>query len=343
MEVMTRRLKGNWSYLLAAALGLCQMAASAGGGAGALPKGGKWELAVAMPEPRQEGSLAAIGNMIYQIGGYGPEGVASTLVQLYDADAKKWKQAAPMPEGLHHIGVAAVDGKIYVVGGFTKSFRDRGPVDSVWQYDPATDRWERRAPLPTPRGALAVAVLDGKIYAMGGERFSAAGSKEKYEPVADVAVYDPKTDKWEVLPPMRQRRDHLFAGAIGGRIYAVGGRARPNLTLQNVEEFNPGTRAWADRVLMPTGRSGGAAAVVGSRLYVFGGEGNEDNPLGIFNEVEVYDAAGNGWARLAPMPLPRHALGAAVVGKRIYLPGGSIVQGGRAPGVTAIMDTFEPN
>jgi N-acetylneuraminic acid mutarotase len=329
--------------LLAAVLGLSQLAATVvGGGGSALPKGGKWDLAVAMPEPRQEGSPAALGSMIYLIGGYGPEGIASTLVQVYDTDGKKWKQAAPMPEGLHHIGVRAVEGKIYVVGGFTKGFRDRGPVDSLWQYDPATDRWERRASLPTPRGALAVAVLDGKIYAIGGERFS-AGSKEKYEPVADVAVYDPKTDKWEVLPPMRQRRDHLYAGAIGGRVYAVGGRERPSLTLQTVEEYNPATRTWTERAAMPTGRSGGAGAVMNNRLYVFGGEGNEENPLGTFNQVEVYDPIQNAWTKLAPMPLPRHALGAAVIGKRIYLPGGSIVQGGRAPGVTAIMDTFEPD
>jgi N-acetylneuraminic acid mutarotase len=94
---------------------------------------------------------------------------------------------------------------------------------------------------------------------------------------------------------------------------------------------------------MPTGRSGGAGAVMNNRLYVFGGEGNEENPLGTFNQVEVYDPIQNAWTKLAPMPLPRHALGAAVIGKRIYLPGGSIVQGGRAPGVTAIMDTFEPD
>ena len=334
----------QWSCLLAAVLGVCQLAASAGdGGAGALPKGGKWELADAMPEPRQEASPAALGNMIYLIGGYGSDGIASTLVQVYDTDGKKWKQAAPMAEGLHHIGVAAVDGKIYVVGGFTKSFRERGPVESLWQYDPATDRWERRAPLPTPRGALAVAALDGKIYAMGGERFSAAGSKEKYEPVADVAVYDPKANAWEVLPPMRQKRDHLVAAAIGGRIYAVSGRERPNYMLRTTEEYNPATRTWSDRAPMPSGRSGGAGAVVNDRLYVFGGEGNEDNSLGTFNQVEFYDAARNTWTELAPMPLPRHALSAAVVGKRIYLPGGSIVQGGRVPGVTAIMDTFEPN
>ena len=340
METMAW-LRGARSCLLAAALGLC-LAASAGGGAGEMPKGGVWELAVAMPEPRQEASAVAVGKMIYLIGGYGADGITSALVQVYDTEGKKWKEAAPMAEALHHLGVAEVDGKIYVVGGFTKGFRDRGPVDTVWQYDPATNRWERRAPLPTPRGALAVAALDGKIYALGGERFGAAGSKEKYEPVADAAVYDPKTDAWQVLAPMRQKRDHLYAGAIAGRVYAVGGRERPAYTHQRVEEYDPTGGAWRDRAPMPTGRSGGSAAVLGNRLYVFGGEGNGDNPLGVFNQVEVYDPARDGWSRLAPMPLPRHALGAAAVGSRIYLPGGSIVQGGRAPGTTAIMDVFEP-
>jgi hypothetical protein len=41
---------------------------------------------------------------------------------------------------------------------------------------------------------------------------------------------------------------------------------------------------------------------------------------------------------------PRHAFGAAVVGKKIYLPEGSIAQSGRGvPGTTAITDTVEPN
>ena len=335
--------KTNILYSNATSTGAALLAASAGGGASAPPKGGIWALAVAMPEPRQEAGAVALGDMIYLIGGYGSDTVPSTLVQVYDTTGKQWKQAAPIPVALHHLGVAALDGKIYVAGGFTGSFAKRSPVDSVWQYDPATGRWERRAPLPTPRGALAVAVLDGRLYAMGGERFRAAAGSQTYEPVADVAAYDPKANAWEVLPPMRHRRDHLVAGAIGGRIYAVSGRDRPDYALQHVEEYNPATRTWTERAPMPTGRSGGAAGVVGNRLYVFGGEGNADNPLGTFNQVEAYDPARDAWTQLAPMPLPRHAFGGAVVGNRIYLPGGGIVQGGRAPGTTAIVDTFEPN
>ena len=329
-------------FMLAVGLGFC------GADAGAeeiavLPKGGVWSLAGAMPEARQEAGIAALGEAVYIVSGYGSDTVPSVLVQVYDTAANKWKQAAPIPQAMHHHGVAAVDGKIYVVGGFTGVFAKRNPIASVWQYDPAADRWEKRAPLPAPRGALAVAVLDGKIYALGGERFSAA-KPDAYEPVSDAAVYDPKSDAWEILPPLSYRRDHLVAGAIGGRIYAVGGRDRPNYTLKNVEAYDPATRAWSERAPMPTGRSGGAAAVAVNRLYVFGGEGNADNTsLGTFNQVEFYDPARDVWTRLAPMPLARHAIGAAVVGKRIYLPGGSIVQGGRAPGTMAIVDAFEPN
>jgi N-acetylneuraminic acid mutarotase len=170
-------------FMLAVGLGFCRGAAAQE----AFPKGGVWSLAGAMPEPRQEAGVAALGDAIYIVSGYGSDQVPSVLVQVYDPGANKWKQAAPIPQAMHHHGVAAVDGKIYVVGGFTGVFAKRNPIASVWRYDPAADRWEQRAPLPAPRGALAVAVLDGKIYALGGERFSAA-KPGAYEPVSDAAV-----------------------------------------------------------------------------------------------------------------------------------------------------------
>ena len=37
------------------------------------------------------------------------------------------------------------------------------------------------------------------------------------------------------------------------------------------------------------------------------------------------------WATMAPMPAPRHATGAAVVGDAIYIPGGGLVRGGSLP------------
>jgi hypothetical protein len=59
------------------------------------------------------------------------------------------------------------------------------------------------------------------------------------------------------------------------------------------------------------------------RILAFGGEA----PLRIFNATEMYEPAGNRWISLAPMPTPRHGIGAAVIGGRVYVPAGGIEPG----------------
>jgi len=69
------------------------------------------------------------------------------------------------------------------------------------------------------------------------------------------------------------------------------------------------------------------AAASGGKLYVFGGEAP-----GVFPHNEEYDPARNSWRRVADMPTPRHGLGAATVGKAIYVIGGGTQAGfGAAP------------
>ena len=76
---MERRLK--IMLMLIAALGLCRSGAPASGATpSALPKGGVWSLVGALPEPRQEAGITALGTTIYVIGGYGADQVPSTLV-----------------------------------------------------------------------------------------------------------------------------------------------------------------------------------------------------------------------------------------------------------------------
>jgi len=185
--------------------------------------------------------------------------------------------------------------------------------------------------MPTARGALGAVTLDGRLYAVGGDRGRSVG---------ELAAYDQQTDSWEVLPQMRQARDHIAAGVVNGRLYVAGGRNGRDFTMTAFEEYDPATRTWAERPAMPTGRSGIAGAGLGGRLYVFGGEGNRANPQGIFDAVEAYDPAQGAWTRLAPMPTPRHGINAAVLGNRVYLPGGATVEGF---GVTAVNEAFEPS
>jgi len=313
---------------------------------------GTWSKIAPLLRQQNEASTVVLDGRIYVMGGFGlgsDEPIAR--VQIYDVAKGEWSLGTPLPEPVHHAGAAIVGGKIYQVGGFHNPFAMRDPIDTVWAFDPAANKWERRAPLPSPRGAMVVAAIGDLIYAAGGEHRRPPGSPvpkgapPPYEPIADVAVYDPKADRWQVLPSMHHARDHAFVGSINGRLYVVGGRDRPKYDITAVEEYDPATRAWSERAPMPNGRSGGAATVLDGKLYVFGGEGNDASPIGIFDQVEAFDPMSNSWTRFGPMPLPRHSQTAAAAGGRIYMPGGATRRGGTAgqePSITAHVDAFQP-
>src|SRR4029453_11082516 len=94
-----------------------------------------------------------------------------------------------------------------------------GPVSTVYENDPAADQWRTRSVMPTARGALAVGVIAGKIYAIGG-----VGSNRRNSNANEA--YDPAQDRWVKLAPMPTPRDHHAIGALNGKLYAIGGRIK---------------------------------------------------------------------------------------------------------------------
>jgi N-acetylneuraminic acid mutarotase len=115
---------------------------------------------------------------------------------------------------VHHAAAVGLAGKLYLIGGYVDGWT---PTDEVHEYDPTTDSWRARAPMPTPRGALAAAVIDGKIHAVSGNAWRGrnTGAHE---------VYDPAADRWKALAAVPTPRDHLAVAALDGRLYAIGGR-----------------------------------------------------------------------------------------------------------------------
>lgn len=278
-----------------------------------------------MPTKRTEVAAAPLDGKIYVVGGFEKPSLSNVMsfaitrsVEMYDPSTDQWTSRAPLPIGLHHVGIGVVDGRLFVIGGYTKSgFSVWNPVATVYAYDPATDSWTERAPMPTARGALSVTEHDGKLYAIGG--FDRKANN------AQVEVYDPERNVWTTAAPLPTPRDHLAADTVGGKIYAIGGRTNgdysQNLTV--VEKYDPLTDRWKRVSDLPTARSGITTAVVEDGIYVFGGEG----AVGTFNENEAYDPENDAWQRMEPMPTARHGLGSAVVKGRIY-----VISGGPTPG-----------
>lgn len=287
---------------------------------------GAWRSAAPMLAKRTEVAVAVLGGKIYVVGGFEKPGLSNVMslsitpsLEVYDPATDRWTAKAPLPVGLHHVGIGVAGGRLYVIGGYARSgINIWSPVATVYAYDPTTDRWAERAPMPTARGALAVAEVGGKLYAIGGF--------DRKANVAAVEAYDPTLDRWETRSPLPTPRDHLATATVDGKIYAIGGRVNGDYgrNLAAVEMYDPMADRWTGVADLPTARSGITASVLNGMIYVFGGEGS----AGTFRENEAYDPQRDKWRPMAPMPTARHGLGSAAVDGRIYVIGGGPTPGG---------------
>jgi N-acetylneuraminic acid mutarotase len=191
-------------------------------------------------------------------------------------------------------------------------------VDTVYELDPARGTWVEKARMPTARSAGVAVVHDGLIYVAGGR--PPRGS--------DFAVYDPRSDQWQVLPNLPSQRNHMTGAAIRDRIHVVGGRLGQGLSAQMTtvhEVFDPQSRSWTTAAPMLRARSGMNGVVARGCFHVWGGEG----PGGMFPDHDYYDPRNDQWTRLRDMPIPVHGVyGSAFVNGLIWAPGGGTSIGG---------------
>ena len=73
-------------------------------------------------------------------------------------------------------------------------------------YDPLTNAWTDVAPMGTRRYILGLAVVQGKLYAVGGFAARAA--------LATAEAFDPQQNRWEAVAPLAQARGSFGAVAI---------------------------------------------------------------------------------------------------------------------------------
>lgn len=109
--------------------------------------------------------------------------------------------------------------------------------------------------------------------------------------------------------------------------------AQPESTATNLI-VQPSVSRWQNLTEMEIGRYGLTAVVFEGEIYVIGGQTTD----GISGIVELYDPLNNNWVELASKPQPVKNVQAAVIGGRIYVPGGELVNGQ----LTEIMEVYDP-
>lgn len=191
----------------------------------AAPK--SWE-ALPVGPGLQSVALVSYGDAVYRVAGLSAlneQGEKDNLVSVadfyrFDPVAKSWSPLEPLPEGRSSHDAIVVGSKLYVVGGWNLKTGDAKWHDKSLVRDLADKdaKWQELPVQPFKRRALAVAALDGKIYAIG-------GMTSENKPSREVHVFDIKSNTWAAGPELPGEKMNGFGSAalaVDGKLYATG-------------------------------------------------------------------------------------------------------------------------
>jgi len=180
--------------------------------------------------------------------------------------------------------------------------------------------WAKKADMPTARVDTSSAVVNGKIYVIGG------GATWNGPALSVVEEYNPTTDTWMKKADMSNARQVPSSVAVKGKIYTIGGSQDGGLTsVPTIEEYDPVTDRWVKKADMPTPRGALSTSVVNGKIYAIGGCLKAAGVTGVPTAaVEEYNPETDTWTKKADMlTTPRWYHSSSVVNGKIYVFGGT--------------------
>lgn len=270
-------LAGSWSRgapLQTGRAGLSAVAANnriyAVGGAGILSPlsdcevfhtgGGGWRTDTDLPVGLESFGLAALNGRLYAAGGYAADSDASPSARMwiYDPVSSEWVQGPSMPAPRAAFALIAAQGKLYAFGG-------TGPgAGRIFVFDPHENSWSTMEQGLSNSRDLAGAVVDGRIYLIGGGPAA--------NPLSTVNIFNLADNSWSEGPPLPVARSGHAVSVINGDIHVFGGRGGGRgQTLTDHWVLDHETGAWRQAEPLPAPRTGAAAVTLDGAIYLIGG------------------------------------------------------------------------
>lgn len=170
------------------------------------------------------------------------------------------------------------------------------------------------------RSGFGAAVVDGKIYALGGVGEDGFCTKTEQ--------YDPSADDWSIKASIPTPRSHFGVAVSENKIYCIGGQYIKNYFFREqstgiTEAYDPATDSWKTLAPMPTPQYSIQANTVNGKIYVMGGYINDASGSDL---NQVYDPKSNSWSTRSAMPTGVYDYASAVVGNKIYVFSNNLTQ-----------------
>lgn len=231
-----------------------------------------------------------------------------------------WVSKMGPPQYSIGLKAASVDGKIYFLGNSVN-----------FEFNPTTNNWTSKTPMPTPRAGFGLVVYQNKIFTVGG---SLQWTEEDgYVDSAAIEVYDPTNDTWKTKIPMPMNRSFVGAAVVDGKIHLIGS--------QTHDVYDIALQTWSEKEGEPFEPYYGygydsSTTVLDNKIYVI-----------IGNKTQIYDTRSNQWRLGAALPTPViHAAICSTTGelalKRVYVIGGTTGEGGMFASGVNLIQVYDP-
>nr|KAG5708439.1 hypothetical protein BaRGS_026166 [Batillaria attramentaria] len=210
----------------------------------------------------------------------------------------------------HPVPVPSRPGVILAVGGVNPfQLEAETQVRQVEQFNPRSNHWTTLTRLPDGRHHHGAIVLGGALH------------------LTSLEFYRSDVDEWESGSEVGEARIGVALAAYRGMLFAVGGfleTQNEHVVRGTVEVYDHRTRRWKTRTPLPTPRCHAGLAVCGGKLYLIGGSTFPLDSSSVCSLASVlrYDDVDDRWDRIQTLRTPRHDMGVAVLGSRIFIVGG---------------------
>ncbi|WP_289037635.1 kelch repeat-containing protein [uncultured Zobellia sp.] len=215
--------------------------------------------------------------LISALTGKYPAETPTEHIYIYDPATDEWSKGDEIPEERRRgsTGNVLYEGKIYISCGIKNGHIGdyKNWMDS---YDPSTGEWEVLADAPRARDHFQAVLADGKIYAPAGRNSGIDPDSVFGGTIAEVDVYDIKSDTWETLPEnIPTPRAGNAAALFHDELIVVGGESTTQEKAHaDVEVLDLNTHKWHTLPSMVEGRHGSGLVLFEDGVYIASGCGN---------------------------------------------------------------------
>ena len=210
-----------------------------------------WTKMAPMPVKRQTLKVAVNNDTALVVGGFGHDGESAKAqadIFEYNLRDDSWFQREKgLPTPRTQFGLVADGDKVWIFGGL--NYDDSKPEGKHFQHkrdvlqaslSGGANFSDAKADMPIKMRAFASALMNNKIYVVGGMRAN-------FKFVEDAMALDLKTKRWVAIPKPNHARLSGELVALKGKLFLVGGTIKKGEDTESdrsVEMYDPSKRRW---------------------------------------------------------------------------------------------------